>query len=67
MSAYVYLQNGDYDLIICKDLEVKKYVDFMDTNYKKEFTYQEFAHEFTAELFNATQWALLFKDSGAKY
>ena len=38
----------------------------MEKNYKPGFTYQEFAHDFTAELFNATQWALLFRDSGAK-
>lgn len=38
----------------------------MEKNYKPGFSYQDFAHEFTAELFNATQWALLFKDSGAK-
>lgn len=38
----------------------------MKKNYKPGFTYQEFAHDFTAELFNATQWALLFRDSGAK-
>lgn len=38
----------------------------MEQNYKPGFSYQDFAHEFTAELFNATQWSLLFKDSGAK-
>jgi len=44
-----------------------KYIDFMKKNYKPNFTYQDFAKDFTAELFNATEWSLLFKDSGAKY
>lgn len=39
----------------------------MENNYKPGFSYQEFAVDFTAELFNATQWAHLFKDSGAKW
>ncbi|XP_068148913.1 putative alpha-L-fucosidase [Drosophila tropicalis] len=45
----------------------QKYIRFMQRNYKPNFTYQQFAEEFTAELFNATQWALLFRDSGARY
>ncbi|KAH8259335.1 hypothetical protein KR026_002759 [Drosophila bipectinata] len=43
------------------------YIRFMQRNYRPGFTYQEFAEQFTAELFNATEWALLFKDSGARY
>jgi len=35
--------------------------------YGPEFKYQDFAPEFTAEHFNATQWAELFKNAGAKY
>lgn len=42
------------------------YVNFMSDNYKPGFTYQEFAHDFTAEHFNASEWAQLFQDSGAK-
>ncbi|XP_002135114.3 putative alpha-L-fucosidase [Drosophila pseudoobscura] len=49
------------------NLRTPEYIQFMQRNYKPDFTYQEFADEFTAELFNATQWALLFKDSGARY
>uniref|UniRef100_A0A1A9ZKH0 Putative alpha-L-fucosidase n=1 Tax=Glossina pallidipes TaxID=7398 RepID=A0A1A9ZKH0_GLOPL len=45
----------------------EKYVKFMEKNYKSDFSYQEFARDFNAELFNATQWALLFRDAGAKY
>lgn len=43
------------------------YVSFMNKNYKEDFTYQQFASQFTAELFNATEWALMLKESGAKY
>lgn len=39
----------------------------MHRNYKPGFTYQQFADQFTAELFNATQWAQLFQDSGARW
>ncbi|XP_036339993.1 putative alpha-L-fucosidase [Rhagoletis pomonella] len=49
------------------NLRYPNYLSFMKNNYKPNFSYQEFAHEFTAELFNATKWALLFRDSGAKY
>ncbi|XP_018566616.1 alpha-L-fucosidase [Anoplophora glabripennis] len=45
----------------------KKYVDYMEKNYAPGFTYQEFAKDFRAELFDATEWANLFKKSGAKY
>ncbi|KAK1121134.1 hypothetical protein K0M31_010447 [Melipona bicolor] len=44
-----------------------KYRDFMKQRYPPNFTYQDFAHEFTAEFFNATQWSELFQASGAKY
>lgn len=43
------------------------YVNFMKSNYKPGFTYQEFAPHFTAEHFDANEWAKLFQDSGAKY
>lgn len=38
----------------------------MTENYKPDFTYQDFASDFTAELFNASEWAQLFADSGAR-
>ncbi|OAD52751.1 Alpha-L-fucosidase, partial [Eufriesea mexicana] len=44
-----------------------KYHDFMKQRYPPSFTYQDFAPEFTAEFFNATQWSELFQASGAKY
>lgn len=42
-------------------------VEFMKDNYKPTFTYQDFAKEFTAEFFNATEWAEIIGQSGAKY
>ncbi|CAH0548170.1 unnamed protein product [Brassicogethes aeneus] len=43
------------------------YVDYVEDNYPPGFTYQEFAKDFTAEFFNASEWAEIFKESGAKY
>ena len=40
---------------------------FMSDNYKKDFTYADFAKEFSAEFFEADQWADIFNSSGAKY
>ncbi|XP_037090729.1 alpha-L-fucosidase-like [Pollicipes pollicipes] len=45
----------------------KPYVDFMDKNYRPNFTYADFGPQFTAEFYNPDQWADLFKASGAKY
>ncbi|ETN65790.1 alpha-l-fucosidase [Anopheles darlingi] len=47
--------------------KTESYVQFMRDNYKPGFTYQDFASDFTAELFNATEWADLFERSGARY
>jgi alpha-L-fucosidase len=41
--------------------------DFHAKNYGADFPYQDFAPRFTAELFNADQWAALFARSGARY
>lgn len=43
------------------------YIEFMQRTQKPDFTYQDFASQFTCELFNATEWAEIFEDSGAKY
>lgn len=40
---------------------------FMKEVYGEKFTYNDFAPLFKAELFDASQWARLFKDSGAHY
>ncbi|XP_052223787.1 alpha-L-fucosidase-like isoform X2 [Dreissena polymorpha] len=45
----------------------KQYVNYMAENYKPDFTYQDFAADFTTDLFNPNEWAEIFKASGAKY
>jgi alpha-L-fucosidase len=41
--------------------------NFMKKNYGEDFTYRDFAPLFKAELFDAAEWAELFKKAGAKY
>lgn len=41
-------------------------VNFMNKNYKPDFTYADFAPMFTAEFYNPDQWADIFKASGAQ-
>lgn len=50
-----------------RTVQDKRYVEFMQQNYRPGFTYQEFANDFRAELFNATEWASIFELSGARY
>lgn len=45
----------------------KPFVDFMEQNYPPDFVYADFAPMFTAEFFDADEWAEIFKSSGAKY
>lgn len=45
----------------------KEVVDYMDKYYKPNFTYAEFAPQFTAELYEPSDWAKLFRKSGARY
>ncbi len=40
---------------------------FHERVYGKDFKYQDFVKDFKAELFDAEEWAQLFKNSGAKY
>ena len=49
------LENGDEDVQA-----------FHNATYGADFRYSEFMPSFTAELWNATQWAELFQASGAK-
>ncbi|KAH9508086.1 hypothetical protein Btru_052808 [Bulinus truncatus] len=42
-------------------------LDFMAENYRPDFTYGDFAKDFTAEFFNAAEWVEMFQSSGAKY
>ncbi|XP_071549963.1 alpha-L-fucosidase-like [Panulirus ornatus] len=43
------------------------YVEFMKMNYPPNFTYQDFAAQFTAEFYNPEEWASIFDASGARY
>lgn len=42
-------------------------VDFVKRNYPPNFSYPDFASQFTADLFDPDRWAKLFKQSGAQY
>ena len=42
-------------------------IAFQKNTYGKNFQYKDFDNLFKAELFNADDWAELFKESGAKY
>ena len=42
-------------------------VNFQKKNYGEDFNYRDFDKMFKAELWNPTDWADLFKKSGAKY
>ena len=53
-------------ITFCADREDPGAIETMKNNYKANVTYQDVAREFTAELFNAAEWALLFKKSGAR-
>lgn len=51
------------------DWKLSKYnncIEFMEKNYRPGFTYADFAPQFSAEFFNADEWADLFQNSGAK-
>nr|XP_006128849.1 plasma alpha-L-fucosidase isoform X1 [Pelodiscus sinensis] len=47
--------------------KIPSYVKFMETNYPPGFSYEDFGPLFTAESFDANQWADILKASGAKY
>jgi alpha-L-fucosidase len=38
----------------------------MKDNYRPNFTYADFAPEFTAEFYNPDEWADIFSKAGAK-
>ena len=42
-------------------------VEFMKNNYRPDFTYADFAPKFTAEFYDANEWADILEASGAKY
>lgn len=55
---YNWLVTGSHDGFVTR---------FHNENYGEDFTYQQFAPLFRAELWDPAQWAALFKRAGAKY
>ena len=47
--------------------EMAVWREFHQKNYGANFDYMDFAPRFTAELYDAKQWASLFKRSGIQY
>jgi len=45
----------------------RRIIDFMTNNFKPNFTYADFASQFSAEFYDPEEWADIFKASGAKY
>ncbi|XP_076305618.1 LOW QUALITY PROTEIN: alpha-L-fucosidase-like [Tachypleus tridentatus] len=45
----------------------KDYVEFMEKNFKPNFTYQDFGPSFTCEFYDPENWATFFNASGARY
>ncbi|KAL8586050.1 hypothetical protein ACOMHN_023693 [Nucella lapillus] len=43
------------------------YVQFMQENYRPDFTYADFAPQFKAEFYDPQRWAEIFTAAGAKY
>lgn len=41
-------------------------IHFINNTYPKGITYQDFARDFTAELFDPKKWAEIIHSSGAK-
>ena len=49
-----------------KTRQLPAYTFFMQENYKPDFTYADFAPQFTAEFYDPYKWADIFNNSGAK-
>lgn len=55
------------DLVNPKRRSHKIVKEFHDRVYGELFTYADFIPQFTCEMFNPTEWAKTFEESGAKY
>ena len=71
-SVPAWAQVGEYaewywNRLPSKDPKWAPSVEFHARNYGANFDYMDFAPKFTAELFNARQWADLFTRAGIKY
>ncbi|XP_067674206.1 alpha-L-fucosidase-like [Haliotis asinina] len=47
--------------------KVPEVVEYMKNNFRPDWTYADFAPMFTAEFFDADEWARILESSGAKY
>ncbi|XP_054157793.1 tissue alpha-L-fucosidase-like [Oppia nitens] len=47
--------------------KVDNFIEFMKNNYPPNWTYQDFAKQFTTEFFDPNHWADVFRSAGAKY
>ncbi|XP_069112896.1 alpha-L-fucosidase-like [Argopecten irradians] len=59
--------SGAYMWYAWKGFKTPAIVKFMSENYPPDFTYPDFAAQFTAEFYDPDKWAKIFKASGAKY
>ncbi|XP_046363518.2 alpha-L-fucosidase-like isoform X2 [Haliotis rufescens] len=50
-----------------KGSKVKNVVQYMEDNFRPDFTYADFARGFTTEFFDPAEWADIIQASGAKY
>ncbi len=68
-SVPAYTRKGDYAEWYWHQLnnDFQATVDFHKKTYGENFRYEDFVGQFKAELFDADEWAELFRKSGAKY
>lgn len=68
-SVPSYCDKEQYSEWYMRGIELKDTIrqNFQDRVYGKDFKYKDFAPLFKAELFDASEWAKIFKESGAGY
>ena len=68
-SVPAYTNRGEYAEWYMRQIENPDHParKFHNRTYGEKFRYEDFVKGFTAELFDAGEWAKLFKRSGAKY
>jgi alpha-L-fucosidase len=49
-----------------KTQKLPAYYFFMQENYRPDFTYADFAKDFTAEFYDPYKWVDIFQSAGAK-
>ena len=68
-SVPAYSARGEYSEWYMRQLNDPQHPSriFHDKTYGPNFKYEDFVKDFKAELFDANEWAQLFKKAGAKY